>query len=158
MALHRYQEAGFAPSFEFKKPRVMKEEGETDRYHRIELMVEGVPLGYAELHYLNKPIPSFLVNFVFIKKTVRGFGFGVAIIEQINDYLTSRGKMGLLYNVIDPKDKAHKLYAHHGWHESRAFPGWMTINEPRKATLENIDQAIMNAMRWMERVEKPKAA
>lgn len=158
MALRKYQEAGFVPSFEYKKPKQMKEEGETERYHRIELVVEGVPLGYAELHYMSKPIPSFLVNFVFIKKTIRGFGFGAAMMEQVNEYIASRGKMGLLYNVIDPAEKAHSLYANHGWHESKAFPGWMTFYEPKKATSEDIGQAIMNAMSWMEEMEKPKAA
>lgn len=158
MALRKYQEAGLAPSFEHKNPGQMKEEEETKRYHRIELVVEGVPLGYAELHYMSKPVPSFLVNFVFIKKAIRGFGFGAAMMEQINEYVVSRGKMGLLYNIINPAEKMHSLYANHGWHESKAFPGWMTINESRKATQENIDQAIMNAMSWMEEMEKPKAA
>ncbi|MBI4098791.1 MAG: GNAT family N-acetyltransferase [Candidatus Magasanikbacteria bacterium] len=158
MTLRKYQEAGLQPSFEYKKPGQMKEEGETERYHRIELVVEGVPLGYAELHYMSKPIPSFLVNFVFIKKTIRGFGFGAAIMEQINDYITSHSKMGLLYNVIDPADKAHSLYRDHGWRASKAFPGWMTLNEPKGVAVEKIDHAIMSAMSWMEEMEKPKAA
>ena len=158
MALRKYQEAGLEPSFELKKPQQMKEEVETDRCHRIELIVEGVPLGYAELHYMSKPIPSFLVNFVFIKKTIRGFGFGAAIMDEINEYVTSHGKMGLLYNVIDPAHKAHSLYKDHGWRESRAFSGWMTLNEPKGVATEKIDRAILNAMSWMEEMEKPKAA
>ncbi|MEK7102371.1 MAG: hypothetical protein AAB912_01920, partial [Patescibacteria group bacterium] len=79
MALRKYQEAGLEPIFTRAKPAETDEE--IKRHHRIELTVEGVPLGYAELYYFNKSIPSFLVHFVFIKKTVRGYGFGGAMME-----------------------------------------------------------------------------
>ncbi|MEK7532001.1 MAG: hypothetical protein AAB579_00115 [Patescibacteria group bacterium] len=154
MALRKYQEAGLAPSFEFKKPKQMKEGGEVERYHRIELVVEGVPLGYAELHYMSKPIPSFLVNYVFVKKNVRGFGFGGAVMEKINDYIISRGKMGMLCNAIDPKSKVRGIYEAHGWHESSQFSDWMTINEPKNVKPEAVEKAIAYAMLWLEKIEE----
>lgn len=129
MSLRKYQEAGLEPVFQYKKPKEMKDDGEIDRYHRIELAVEGVPLGYAELQYMSKPIPSFLVDMVFIKKSIRGYGFGGAIMKKINDYIISRGKTGILCNVIEEDQNAHKMYANYGWHESPRFPQRMTINE-----------------------------
>ena len=151
MSLRRYHEADIEPNFQYKKPKEMVDE--IERYHRIEIVVEGTPLGYAELRYMSKPIPSFLVNYVFIKEKVRGFGFGGAIMEKINEYIVSRGKMGILYNAIDLDSNARGMYAAHGWHESPQFPKWMTINEPKKVKPEDVEKAIIHAMQWMEKIE-----
>lgn len=154
MRARRYQEVGLEPEVVYEKPSARTRFPEEERLHVLDLEVRGRSVGHAELMYASHPIPSYYLNFIFVRELFRGFGFGSAILDQVNLFLLEKGKMGILYNSISKDSSAREMYARAGWHESKKFSGWMTFNEPKDATPAALDQSIVRAGKWLSKTEK----
>ncbi|MBI5153199.1 MAG: GNAT family N-acetyltransferase [Parcubacteria group bacterium] len=72
-------------------------------------------MGFAELQYRNDPFPFYYVEFVFIREESRGSGLGRAVLGEINTFLDSKRKPGILCNAISENSPAKHMYENHGW-------------------------------------------
>lgn len=106
--------------------------------HRVELVGESRPVipGYAEMVYLDN---FYYVFYLRVEREWRGRGLGNEIVRATNDFLTERGRMGILRNIIKPDDPAHKIYTHNGWEPVGGQ--WHVFSaKPDKITPERVER------------------
>ena len=80
----------------------------------------------------------------------KGRGFGGALIEQLNNFLDSKGKAGILRNIIDRQNPAFSIYEKRGWRPIEDHEDWLIYNPPKNLTPDRINKAI-HGIQDMER-------
>lgn len=76
---------------------------------------DGDTLGRLNLMYLRKPIPCYYLVYVEVDQPFRGQGLGNRILEAFNEFVESKGALGLLDNIIPPDDPTFDIYTKQGW-------------------------------------------
>lgn len=110
--------------------------------HRLELNFSGQNVGEAELVCRNDPFPFYYLFFLRIDNEQKGRDFGGALVEQLNSFLDSKGKVGILRNIIDHKNPAFLIYEKRGWRPIDGHEHWLIYNVPKNLTPDRIDKAI----------------
>ena len=131
-------------------------EKQKEYVHRLELKVDGKCVGYADLIYINKPVPLYYLQELYIDLFKRGKGFGKHIFQSLNKFLDGKGKMGILLNCIDDASPAREMYKNNGWIKvpnTKASQEWLIYNPPCNIK----DQTLTKLIREIENWEcKPK--
>lgn len=122
-----------------KHIRPAKETGE--HFHTLELQADGERVGQAEMVYFSDPLPFYYVANVVVDPAFRGYGFGSILVEQINNFLDKKKKVGILYNAIQKNTPQNAVYEKHGWVES-ASSGLMSYNPINKQVGETMLEKI----------------
>jgi len=134
-------------------PKEVYEE-EREFMHKLELIDSGEHIGELELMYKNHPFPFYYLSYLNIDKPKRGKGYSGFFLENINKFLDSKGKAGLLLNTIYSKDPTSSIYARHGWQEIEGHLGWYIYNAPKNLTKDRVDSAIKDIVAMIERKQK----
>lgn len=128
-------------SLEHKPPPESYEKAGTYT-HRLELNALGKHAGEAELVYRNDPFPFYYLFFLRIDNEQRGKGFGNALVQQLNQFLESRCKTGILKNIIDLQNPTFSIYEKNGWKQIEGNENWLIYNPPKILTSDRINKAI----------------
>lgn len=119
-------------------------------FHKLDLIVDGIEIGKAELFYKNSPFPFYYLSWVEIKPEYRGGGHGGFFLAAINEFINERGKAGILTNLIPEDSPAHLVYANYGWQEVGGHSGWYIYNSPYDLSYERLDKAIYAIKQMMD--------
>ncbi len=123
--------------FEHFKPTETEE-----KIHRIELRMDGDQVGFANLEYRNRPFPFYYVKLVFVLPHARNLGFGKEILAELNNFLDSHKKAGLLLNSIDEDDPAYSIYEKAGWKPIKHGSHCYSYNLPTGLTEGRLEKAV----------------
>ncbi len=134
-------------------PASRKPESDMECAHRLELKIDKEVVGYAEFHYHNGSFPVYYISFVFTRHRYRGEGWGNEIIQNINKFLSSSGKSGLLFDVIESTNPAKGLYQKNGWLPIPGKPFWYGFHLPPNLNNKQLDRAIYK----IDKAEKKRA-
>lgn len=121
----------------YSSPEESQKEGEMPQ-HRFELMVDGACIGAAEIDYFSQPLPLYQVSDLYVDIPHQGKGYASELMGQIEAWLRSRHKPGILVNAILEGSPAEGMYERRGW---RAVPnslGLYVYNWP-----DNVDLSIL---------------
>ncbi len=121
------------------KPKHTYESG-GDYVHKLTLVLDGEQIGDAEMVYMNSPFPFYYFASINIESSLRGRGLGKKLLLQVNEFLDSRGKTGLLVNSIRRDNPAFQIYERNGWQEIEGHNDWFitcrnSTREDRKSYL-----------------------
>ena len=132
--------------FEYKKPPETE-----NKFHRLDLIIDGENIGFAEMEFRNNPFPFYYIELVFVKEIMRGQGLGVKIVEKINEFLDEKGKPGILLNSIS-SDLAHikTIYQNHVWKAVQGRPIYFTYKLP-ELPKGRLDKAIFELSGSLDR-------
>lgn len=122
------------------------------RMHRLELHIGDAPVGYAELAYLGKPVPTYYLDYMHVDPQYRGVGFGSELIDQINAFIKSKGKMGLLINGISEGSPATGIYLSHGWTET-ANSSVLVYNVPEGVGEVELKRVRKHLDQWLDKTQ-----
>ena len=127
-------------SFSHLKPHeVFEREGY--HAHKLELRDDkGEEIGYAEFEYYSDPFPFYYVAFISVADKYLKKGFGGNILRQVNGFLDSKGRAGLLINAVEQNDPARSMYERYGWVPVPGKKDWLAYNLP-----ENLDDGRLEA-------------
>lgn len=128
-------------SFKHRRPLESREQAGTYT-HRLELNWGGEHVGEAELVYRNDPFPFYYLFILRIEGKQQGRGFGGALVEQLNNFLDSKGKAGILRNIINHDNPACSIYENRGWQPIEGNESWFIYNPPEHLTPDRIRKAI----------------
>ncbi len=85
-------------------------------FHTFEIHAEGgEALGYLNMVYLRKPIPSYYLVYVEVLPPFRGRGLGNRILKAFKEFAEEQGAVGLLDNIILPEEPTYDIYAKNDW-------------------------------------------
>ncbi len=126
------------PELEFVKrnPQENAEQGE-ELIHSIDLVIDGHVIGKAEMEYLSKPFPHYAVKEVYVEYDQQGQGYGSAIMEQVESFLTSKRKAGVIVDAI-LREEAEGMYERRGWQPVPGQPSLYAYNLPASAQIEQL--------------------
>lgn len=99
--------------------------------HRLQLVIENEPVGYAELEYYNKPFPFYYLSFLQVSENHKGQQFGSFVLDKFNSFLKEKGKAGILYDAMKDSSAAKGIYARHGWLSVAGKKDWYVYNPPQ---------------------------
>lgn len=133
-------------------PDAIPELKDFERKHRLKLVdSEGNLAGFAELVYFGKPVPAYYLEYMQTNPSHRGKGFGGELIEQVNAFIASKGKMGVLVDAVEEDSAARGIYERHGW-QSTYIPDLLVLNPPSGITNETIADVEKRILHWTDRV------
>ena len=124
-------------NIKYHSPAELKEKGE-DPQHKFDLIIDGEQIGGAEIQYLSKPLPHYVLKELWVDFEHKGKGYASQIMDQVETFLKERKKPGLLVEAILEGDPAQGMYAKRGWQEVPNSLGIHVYNWP-----ENIDFSIL---------------
>ena len=75
----------------------------------------GENLGYLNMLYMNKPIPSYYLVYVEVASPFRRKGLGNRILKYFREFLIEKSAVGILDNIIPEDDATYDIYSKHGW-------------------------------------------
>lgn len=150
--MHREHRTAPASHVEYVAPNAIPELKDFERKHRLKLVdSEGGLAGFAELVYFGKPVPAYYLEYMQTNPSHRGKGFGVELIEQVNAFLVSKGKMGVLVDAVEPGTAAHGVYERHGW-QATYIPDLLIFNPPADITNDVLADVEKRILHWTDRV------
>ena len=121
--------------------------------HKIILCARDTTVAKADLVYMNYPFPFYYLFFLKVEKEYRSLGYGSFLIENVNHFLSSRGKMGILRNIIDPQSAVCSIYEKHSWMRFTNESPWFLYNKYKKLDNNDIRKAI-HAIKILEEEAK----
>ncbi len=98
--------------------------------HKLEVREDELCVGYADLIYRRNPFPYFYIDFIEVKPSFRGLGYGSILVNTCNQFIRSNKKPGLLYNGIADNSPVSGLYERHGWTKLDAPARWYGLDIP----------------------------
>ena len=101
----------------YKNPA--EQSGRIGSCHKFTFEAEGGELiSGADVEYLSKPIPHFYINSVFTDEIYQSQGHASKIMDQVEQFLITKNKPGLLIDKIDSKSpEVQGMYQRRGWVE-----------------------------------------
>lgn len=119
-----------APSINYVDPKKdLEEEGLGQ--HRLDLIIDGIKTGGAEINYFSKPLPLYQLTDLWVDFDSQGKGFGSKILEQFEEMLITRKKPGVLVDAILEGNEASGMYKRRGWKEVPNSYGLYVFNWPK---------------------------
>ena len=95
---------------------LLKHEDSRNGFKVFEANAEsGENLGYLNMLYLNKPIPSYYLVYVEVASPFRRKGLGNRILKFFKDFLIDKSAVGILDNIIPEEDVTFDIYSKSGW-------------------------------------------
>ena len=95
---------------------LLKHEDSRNGFKVFEANAEtGENLGYLNMLYMNKPIPSYYLVYVEVASPFRKKGLGNRILKLFKEFLTDKSAVGILDNIIPEEDATYDIYSKHGW-------------------------------------------
>jgi GNAT superfamily N-acetyltransferase len=137
-------------SIEYSSPQQAAEGGETPQ-HRFDLIVDGEKIGAAEIDYFSKPLPLYQVSDLYVDFEHKGKGYASQILSQVEEWITSRGKPGVLVDAVMEGDDASGMYVRRGWMSVPNTPGLHVFNWPADVSLSVLDGYAMRHTDMTER-------
>ena len=128
-------------NIEHYSPYEENEKGE-NYLHKLELIIDGQNIGYAKLLYKNSPFPFYYLSSLHIYEQYRGQGNGKDFLASIKNFLDSKGKCGILMNLIQKDSPAKTMYSKYGWQEIPYQSGWYIYNPPKNLSYGQVNKAI----------------
>ena len=106
---------------------------EKDKFsgHSFDLFIDGVKIGYANVKYLSKPLPYYLLSYIDIDPAFRNKKYASKILDQTEAWIKERGKPGVLLDAIFDDEPAVNMYARRGWQEVPGSYRLYTYNWPK---------------------------
>ncbi|OGP91668.1 MAG: hypothetical protein A2157_06665 [Deltaproteobacteria bacterium RBG_16_47_11] len=93
-------------------------------FHTFEIhTAEGEVIGYLNMIYLRKPIPSYYLVYVEVLPPFRGRGLGNKILKAFREFVEDVGAVGILDNIILPEEPTFNIYTKLGWRDIRGLMG-----------------------------------
>jgi GNAT superfamily N-acetyltransferase len=90
--------------------------GSRQPFHTLEIHTEGKEaLGYLNMIYLRRPIPSYYLVYVEVLPPFRGRGLGNKILKAFREFVEDAGAVGVLDNIILPEEPTYNIYTKLGW-------------------------------------------
>jgi hypothetical protein len=109
---------------------LLKHEDSRNGFKVFEANAEtGENLGYLNMLYMNKPIPSYYLVYVEVAPPFRKKGLGNRILKYFKEFLTDKSAVGILDNIIPEEDATYDIYSKHGWDPVEKIIG----NDPSSA-------------------------
>lgn len=85
-------------------------------FHTFEIHTEdGEAIGYLNMIYFRTPLPCYYLVYVEVLSPFRGRGLGGRILQSFREFAESRKAIGLLDNIIPPKEPTHEIYSKNGF-------------------------------------------
>ncbi|MBW2057519.1 MAG: GNAT family N-acetyltransferase [Deltaproteobacteria bacterium] len=85
-------------------------------FHTLEIHTKGGDvLGYLNMVYLRKPLLCYYLVYVEVLFPFRGRGLGHKILRAFREFVSERGAVGVLDNIILPDEPTYGIYSKHGW-------------------------------------------
>src|SRR4030067_1252526 len=98
-------------------------------FHTFEIhTAEGEVIGYLNMIYLRKPIPSYYLVYVEVLPPFRGRGLGNKILKAFREFVEHVGAVGLLDNIILPEEHTFNIYTKLGWRDIKGLMGDGMVN------------------------------
>jgi len=98
-------------------------------FHTFEIHTKGGEvLGYLNMIYLRKPIPSYYLVYVEVLPPFRGRGLGNKILKAFREFVEDVGAVGLLDNIILPEEPTFNIYTKLGWRDIKGLMGDGMVN------------------------------
>jgi ribosomal protein S18 acetylase RimI-like enzyme len=114
---------------QYSSPEDSKEEGEKPQ-HRFDLIIDGQKIGAAEIDYYSRPLPLYQITDLYVDIQHKGKGYASKILEQVENFLKSKKKPGVLVDAIIDGDPATGMYTRRGWKEVPQSFGLHVFNWP----------------------------
>jgi len=103
--------------------------GGREPFHTFEIhTAEGEVIGYLNMIYLRKPIPSYYLVYVEVLPPFRGRGLGNKILKAFREFVEDVGAVGLLDNIILPEEPTYDIYTRLGWKDIKEAIGKDMLN------------------------------
>ena len=132
------------------QPEVTNGKDQQGFFHRLDLIVDGEKIGQAEMFYKNAPFPFYYLSWIDIVAHRRGRGYGKTLLTAINRFLDSKGRSGLLRNVIFAEDPTSSIYQKNGWRQISGREGWYIYNPPNNLIPERLNKALYENEQMMD--------
>lgn len=121
----------------YSNPKENLEKGE-ESLHTIDLILDGKVIGRAEMTYYSKPFPLYQVSELYVESEYQGAGRASKIMEQVESFLETKRKAGVLVDAIILGASASGMYKRRGWQEVPDSGGVFAYNLPKGASLEDL--------------------
>lgn len=138
-------------NIKYSSPEEAAEAGEEPQ-HRFDLVVGGKKIGAAEINYYSKPLPLYQLTDLYVDFESKGKGYASKIMDQVEDFLKTRKRPGVLVDAIMIGDQASGFYARRGWKEVPGGLGLHVFNWPDDVPLKVLDGY---ASRYTDPMERP---
>lgn len=93
-------------------------------FHNLEIHTEeGEILGYLNMMYLKRVIPSYYLVYVEVMPPFRRLGLGNKILNAFMEFVKDKKAIGLLDNIIPPAEATYEIYTKLGWKSIKDFIG-----------------------------------